>query len=78
VEFVGRYSNLSPNDLQLWQRIVTAQVAKGKSNQHEGPPDAFPRNSCHTWKRMSCQTPVICRDRSVDAGPVPVETLMGP
>ena len=24
--------------------------------------DAFQREPCHTWKRMSCQTPVISRD----------------
>ena len=35
--------------------------------------DAFQRNLCHTWKRMSCQTPMIRRDRksSGDAGGQP-------
>jgi hypothetical protein len=30
--------------------------------------DAFRRYVCHTWKRISCQTPVIVGDRKPSGG----------
>src|SRR5215204_4618905 len=62
----------STSDHPYIRELCAAEVLRATSFRRATTPehvrkptdyrDAFQREPCHTWKRMSCQTPVISRD----------------
>jgi hypothetical protein len=47
---------------------TTTSAAEPLNQMATADRDAFQRYVCHTWKRMSCQTPVIVGDRKPSGG----------
>jgi hypothetical protein len=45
-----------------------AVMARKQLRKPSADRDAFQRYVCHTWQRMSCQTPVIVGDRKPSGG----------